>query len=166
MKVMKTLIGITKNINKLLTWTSGACLVFMVLLTCANIFFRIVWWPIKGTYEIMGLFGAVVTAFALGHTQITKGHVAVDVLVSRFSENSRRRIGMFNSIVCGAFFVLAGWQMALKAETLRRTGELTETLRIIYYPFTYAAAFGCIILSLVLLTDLIQLFASDKEGPK
>jgi len=163
---MKTLIGITKNINKLLTGLSGACLVFMVLLTCANIFFRIVWGPIKGTYELMGLFGAVVTAFALGHTQITKGHVAVDVLVSRFSEKRKRLVGIFNSVVCGAFFVLAGWQMALKAETLRRTGELTETLRIIYYPFTYAAAFGCIILSLVLVTDLIQLVASDKEEPK
>jgi TRAP-type C4-dicarboxylate transport system permease small subunit len=163
---MNTLIRVTKDLNRLLTWLSGACLVFMVLLTCANIFFRIVWGPIKGTYELMGLFGAVVTAFALGHTQITRGHVAVDVLVNRFSQKSKRFIGMFNSVVCCAFFLLAGWQMGVKAETLRKTGELTETLRIIYYPFTYAAAFGCIVLSLVLLTDLIQLFATEKGGSR
>ena len=51
-----------------------------------------------------------------------------------------------------------------EAITVMRTGEVTETIRIIYYPFTLAVAFGCLVLSLVLLTDLLKAFASDREG--
>jgi hypothetical protein len=47
-----------------------------------------------------------------------------------------------------------------------RTGEVTETLRIIYHPFVYAVAAGCIALALVLLLDLFRLFAPAKEKPR
>ncbi|RPJ16478.1 MAG: TRAP transporter small permease subunit, partial [Desulfobacteraceae bacterium] len=69
-------------LNSLLNFIGGIFLVAMIILTCGNIFFRIVWVPIPGTYELMGLFGAIVTAFALGQTQSRRGHVAVDVLVN------------------------------------------------------------------------------------
>jgi len=45
--------------------------------------------------------------------------------------------------------------------TLRTSGEVTETLRIIYYPFTYGVALGCFLLSLVLLVELSALFFSE-----
>ena len=44
-----------------------------------------------------------------------------------------------------------------------KTGEVTETLRIIYYPFTYVVAFGCLVLALVMLTDLLKNLLSPKE---
>ncbi len=43
-----------------------------------------------------------------------------------------------------------------------RVGELSETLRIIYYPFTMAVALGCLILCLALFTDF-QKPVSPKE---
>ena len=61
------------------------------------------------------------------------------------------------------FFGIAAWQINKYATTLLVTGEVTETLRIIYYPFTYGVAFGIALLSLVFLTDLLKsLF--QKEG--
>ncbi|MGA9178233.1 MAG: TRAP transporter small permease, partial [Desulfobacterales bacterium] len=59
---------------------------------------------------------------------------------------------------------VAAWQIAVKATTLMNTGEITETLRIIYYPFTYGVAFGCAALSLVLFTDLVRFFFMEKGG--
>jgi hypothetical protein len=59
------------------------------------------------------------------------------------------------------FFILAGWQIAKLANTLRTSGEVTETLRIIYYPFTYGVAIGCFLLSLVLAVELAKLVFSD-----
>ncbi len=150
-------------LNKLLTFIGGSFLVAMVLLTCANIFSRNIWVPIKGTFELMGFFGAIVTAFALGHTQLNKGHIAVDVLVTKFSERTRKFLQFINNSVCTVFFGIAAWQIAVKATTLRNTGEITETLRIIYYPFTYAVAFGCLVLALVMLTDLLKSLIPQKE---
>jgi TRAP-type C4-dicarboxylate transport system permease small subunit len=125
---------------------------------------RIAWIPIKGTFELMGFFGAIVTAFALGHTQLSKGHIAVDILVDRFSNKTRKITGIINCALCCVFFVIAAWQIAIKATTLWRTGEVTETLRIIFYPFTYAVAVGCAVLALVLLVELFKTVFPGKEG--
>jgi hypothetical protein len=53
------------------------------------------------------------------------------------------------------FFAIVSWQIAKYATTLVKTGEITETLRIVYYPFTYGVALGCAVLSLVFLSDLL-----------
>jgi TRAP-type C4-dicarboxylate transport system permease small subunit len=143
---------------------AGLFLGAMIFLTCANIFFRIVWIPIQGTFELMGYFGAVLTAFALGYTQIGKGHIAVDVLVLGFSERVRRALGAVNSFVCMIFFALVTWQITKYATTLLKTGEVTESLQIIYYPFTYAVAFGCAVLALVFLTELLISLFPKKEN--
>ena len=123
-----------------------------------------VWVPVKGTYELMGFFGAIVAAFALGYTQVSKGHIAVDILVDRFSSKTRKITGIINCAACAGFFIIAAWQLAIKATTLWKTGEVTETLRIIFYPFTYAVAVGCAVLALVLLLELVRAVIPGKEG--
>ena len=67
---------ITHVLNKILIWGAGSFLGAMILLTCANIFLRLVWVPVRGAFELMGFFGAIVTSFALGYTQIKRGHIA------------------------------------------------------------------------------------------
>jgi TRAP-type C4-dicarboxylate transport system permease small subunit len=160
---MYSLEKINQALNRLLVFIGGFFLVAMIVLACANIFSRLVWVPIRGTFELMGYFGAVVTAFALGYTQRQKGHIAVDVLVNTFSQKTQRIIRIINHLIGTVFFAIAAWQISIKATTLLRTGEVTETLRIIYYPFTYAVALGCIVLALVLFTDLLKLFTTEKE---
>lgn len=135
-------------------------MVAMILMTCANIISRLLGTPIKGTFELMGYFGAVATAFALGYTQIKKSHISVDILVNRFSAKTRIILNGINNIICSLFFGMAGWQVARWAATLRETGEVTETLRIIYYPFTYGVALGCLLIALVLLVDFLKLFST------
>ena len=160
---MRFLDKLNQVLIRLLTVIGGFFLVAMVLLICANILSRNVWVPIKGTFELMGFFGAIVTAFALGYTQENKGHIAVDVLINTFSARTRKLLQTINNGVCAAFFGIAAWQIAVKATTLMKTGEVTETLRIIYYPFTYAVAFGCLVLALVMLTDLLKSLLPPKE---
>ena len=153
---MDVLDKIVRVLNQVLIYLAGLILASMITLTCANIFLRIVWLPIKGTFELMGYSGAVVMAFALGMTQAKKGHIAVDILVQRFPKWSQRTLTGINCILCTIFFAVVSWQIAKYATTLFRTGEVTETLRIIYYPFTYGVAFGCSVLSLVFFTELLR----------
>ena len=160
---MEILNRISRFLNRLLIWIAGFFLVGMIVLTCANILFRLVGMPIKGTFELMGFFGAVVAAFALGYTQTQRNHISVDVLINTFSKTTRKVIDVVNQSICFFFFCVAAWQIAIKATTLMNTGEVTETLRIIYYPFTYGVAFGCAVLSLVLLVDLAKSFYPEEE---
>ena len=147
--------------NHAFIFVAGTFMVAMILITCTNIFSRLVWVPVKGTFELMGFFGAVVTAFALGYTQAKKAHISVDILVNRFPKRVQKILNGINSVICMIFFALAGWQIAKLGNTLRTTGEVTETLRVIYYPFTYGVALGCFLLSLVLLVELAELFFSE-----
>ena len=147
---------LNKTLNNVLMWLAGCLLAFMIILTCANIFCRLVWLPIRGTFELMGYFGAVITAFALGYTQIKKGHIAVDIVVLGFSPRVRSILNAINCAICLAFFVVVGWQIWRYATNLWRTGEVTETLRIVYYPFTYAVAVGCFALAFVFLVELLN----------
>ncbi|MDZ7666958.1 MAG: TRAP transporter small permease [Desulfotignum sp.] len=160
---MELLSRINKYVNMALTLTGGVFLVGMILLTCANIFIRQFFVPIPGTFELMGYAGAVVTAFALGYTQFTNGHISVDVLVNAYPKPIKRLISVISHGVCCVFFGLAAWHVMQKALVLMRVGELSETLRIIYYPFTLAVAFGCLVLCLALITDFLKALFPPKE---
>jgi TRAP-type C4-dicarboxylate transport system permease small subunit len=80
---------ISRFLNHLMLVIAGAFMVAMVLLTCSDIFLRLIWVPIRGSVELVGYFSAVVTAFALGYTQMRKGHTSVDVVVNLFPRSSR-----------------------------------------------------------------------------
>jgi TRAP-type C4-dicarboxylate transport system permease small subunit len=159
---MKVLEKISDILNRFMIVLAGIFLAAMILMTCMNIFSRLFWSPIKGTYELMGYFGAMVTAFALSYTQLKKAHIAVDVLVGQFSQKTKLILQGFNCLVCTIFFSIAGWQINKLARTLWLTGEVTETLRIIYYPFTYGVALGCCLLALVLLVEFLKLVFTSK----
>lgn len=153
-------------LNRLLMAVAGCFLGALILLTCANIFLRLVWVPIQGTFELMGYFGAVLTAFALGYAQIRRGHIAVDILVLGFSRKTQRILRFINAVVCMLFFGLVTWQISKYGTTLWITGEVTETLRIIYYPFTYCVALGCAALALVFLTESLAILFPPPESEK
>ena len=93
-----------------------------------------------------------------------RGHISVDVLVNSFSKKARTLLTAANNSICVIFFSLAAWQMMVKAATLFRTGEVTETLRIVYYPFTIAVAVGCLALVLELVVGLLTMTRSQKGG--
>jgi TRAP-type C4-dicarboxylate transport system permease small subunit len=161
---MERLEKINETLNLALIWIAGFFMAAMIFLTCANIALRLVWVPISGTYELMGYCGALVTAFALGYTQIKKGHVAVDVLVHRFSRRTKKILEAVNNFILMIFFSVVAWQIAKYGIVLWKTGEVTETLRIVYYPFAFAVAFGCLTLVLAFVVQLLTTVLPEKES--
>jgi TRAP-type C4-dicarboxylate transport system permease small subunit len=153
-------------LNRILMAIGCGLLIVMIFLTCGNIFLRTLWVPIQGTYELMGYIGAVLTAFALGYTQLHRGHISVDLLVLGFSPKIQRVLEAINGIVCMVFFGLVAWRVARYGTNLWETGEITETLRIVYYPFVYAVALGCATLALIFLTDFLRSFSPPPEKEK
>jgi len=159
---MVALEKISNALNQILLWIAGLFLIAMIAMTGANIVSRLFGLPIRGTFELMGYFGAVVTAFALGYTQIKGGHIAVDIVVLRFSEKTQRILHAVNHLICMGFFVIVAWQVSKYATTLWETGEVTETLQIVYYPFTYAVALGCLILAFTFFVDILKSITGDQ----
>jgi TRAP-type C4-dicarboxylate transport system permease small subunit len=157
---------ISRFLNRVLMGIAGLFMVGMVLLTCSDVLLRLVWVPIRGSVELVAYFSAIVTAFALGYTQMRRGHTSVDVVVSLFPNKLKRFLSSINSLICMAFFALVAWRIARWSTTIWETGEVSETLRVVFDPFSEGVALGCFVLSLVFLTDLVRSLRPQKEIKK
>lgn len=148
-----------KVLNRWLNWAAGGALVAMMLLACGNMITRVPGYPIKGTYELVGFFAALVAAFALGYTQLQKGHTRVDILTSRLPLRAQVIIDIIVHFFSMVLFVLLTWRVAVFARSYWSAGEVSETLNIIFYPFTYGVALSCAFIALVLLLDFLKSLA-------
>lgn len=149
-------------LNRILIAVAGVVLVGMMAIASSNVILRSFGYPLKGTFELMGFFGSIIAAFALGRTQISREHIAVDVLVRLFPQKLKLLLNGLSYLIGMLFFVVAGWQTARWGTNLWRVHELSETLRIVYFPFIYCVSLGCMIIALVFLIDLLKLVTSHE----
>lgn len=160
--VIGTLEKISNVLNKWFVWVGGVALLLMIGIACANMLLRPLGSPLKGAYELVGFLGAMTVAFALGYAQITRSHIAVDILATHYSKLTQRVMNVISSFLCTIFFVLVAWQTAVFATTIWKRGETSETLRIIYHPFVYLVALCCLLLAFVLFIDFLKSLAPEK----
>jgi TRAP-type C4-dicarboxylate transport system permease small subunit len=142
---------------------AGIAMVGLMLLASGNVILRMFGMPFAGTYELVGFLGALVIAFALGETQRRKDNVVVDIVSAGYRPVAARLTDAMQYLVTIAFFSIVAWRVFAYAGKVRETGELSETLKIIYHPVIYAVAFGFAMLALNLLVDLAAGLAAPKE---
>ena len=148
-------------LNRWLSWVAGGFLVAMMLLTVANMFLRAIpgCSPFVGTSEAVCFLAALVAAFALGYTQLEKGHTRVDILMSRFPPRAQSIIDSSMFLIGMGLFGVATWRLVLLANRYWELGSLSETMYIIFFPLIYAVALSCALLCLVLLLDFLKSLA-------
>jgi TRAP-type C4-dicarboxylate transport system permease small subunit len=56
------------------------------------------------------------------------------------------------------FFSLIAWQCVIYANELRRSGEVSLTLELPFYPFVYGISFSAVVVCFILLSDLFKSF--------
>lgn len=156
--LIRFLDSLSSRASTVLAVLAGIVLVATMVLACANMVMRAVATSIPGTVELVGFFGAVLTAFSLGYAQMLKGHIAVGILAERFPKRMRTFLDGVQHLASGLFFGWAAWETARWGGSLISTGELSETLRIIYHPFVFCAALGCAVITFVLLVDALKAF--------
>ncbi|HOO38685.1 MAG TPA: TRAP transporter small permease [Deltaproteobacteria bacterium] len=146
------------RIAERVNWVAAAAVVFMMLITTADVIMRAFRHPILGTYEIVGFTGVVVIAFSLPYTSIQKGHIAVEFLVQRLPWLARVIINIINAFISIVLFAVIAWQCAKYAETMKISGEVSSTLQMPTYPFLYGISFGCLLLCVVLFIEFLRQF--------
>jgi TRAP-type C4-dicarboxylate transport system permease small subunit len=134
----------------------GVSLLALTLLATMNVALRIFRVPVSGTYEIVSFLGAVVTAGALGYTQKRKDHIVVDILSDRFPARVKRVLDRVSYALTLVFFSIVSWQTFVYGKRMMQTGEVSETLKIAYYPFVFFVCLGFAVLTLTILLDLVE----------
>lgn len=152
-------------LRKGLMVAGGVALLALTLLATANVGLRIIRAPVSGTYEIVSFLGAIVTAGALGYTQKRKDHIVVDILSDRFPAPVKRTLDGVSHAVTMVLFAIVSWRTFAWGRQLMQTGELSETLKIAYYPFVFVASLGFAALALTLLIDLSETIWPRRDRP-
>lgn len=160
---MRGLIRFTGWSSKLLNWVAGWSLVGMMFLTCADIILRLFRRPILGTYEIVGFLGAMVAGLAIAQTTLDRGHVAVQVVVTRFSPRVQEIIYLITHLLSIFLFALLAWECVRYGNDFRASGEVSLTLRLPFYPVVYGIALSAIVVCLVLFVDILQVLTKRAE---
>ncbi|NIS62484.1 MAG: TRAP transporter small permease subunit [Proteobacteria bacterium] len=135
---------------------AGCSLLAMMGLTVADVILRSFRRPILGTYEIVGLMGAIVIAFAMPYTTLQRGHVAVGIVVSSLSPSAQAIINLVTRTLSIILFALIAWECSRYGNDLKAAGEVSMTLRLPFYPILYGIAFAAAVVCLVIASRIIQ----------
>ncbi|MBN2034295.1 MAG: TRAP transporter small permease [Deltaproteobacteria bacterium] len=143
---------------------SSISLVFMMLVVVVHVVGRNLFnAPLYGGVEIISLSGVVLISFALGYTQLQKGHIAVEVLVTRLPESLRIPLAVFAlvaSLITGALLIWGAidyfWDAIIKR------GSYTLVLHLPSAPFRFVWVLGCAALWGYFLYDFIQILRRVK----
>ena len=147
-------------LNEGLAWAAAALLGAMMLFSVTDMVMRGFGVTVAGSYEVIGWLSAVAMALALGTVQRHKGHVAMELVVVKMGRRSRALTEALMALISLALFAVVAFYVARYGRVLHETGSLSETLRIIVYPWVYVVSLGCAGLTLALLVDFLRSVAA------
>lgn len=154
---MSNIERIINTISRWINWIAATALIAVMCVVVINVvgrgFFET---PLKGTVDLVSLFGGVVLGWAIAYTQVKKGHITIEILVERFSKTTQNIISVVVYAISMLLFAIITWQTVKFGIKTFEVGELSEVIRIPETPFVAVVAIGCLMLTLVLLIDLIK----------
>ena len=144
-------------VSRFLHWIGRFVLILMVLITVVDVFLRYVFnKPIVGSYELTEFMMAILVFGSVAYTMAVKGHVCVDLVISRFSERTQALLECITSLLAFVLFGIATWRNVIHAGTAMNRNDVSAELFIPISPFILFVAIGIAVLTLVLFVQFIQ----------
>lgn len=160
---MDAFLSRVSGICRLLNGIGGVSLTFLMLLTVADVILRAFRRPILGAYELVAFSGAVVIGFSIPLTSWMRGHIYVDFFILRFSQKVRNAFHLITRFLVIGLFFLIGWNLIKYGIDLYKSGEVSLTLQMPFYPIVCGVGFSCFIQCLVVLCDILKIFRGEYE---
>lgn len=145
--------------NRFMVYTAAAGLFGMMIITVIDVVGRYAFnHPLMGAYELVGYLMAIAGPWAIGYSQIQKGHIRVDFILRRLPQNVQSVITSIAYFIGAFVFSVLCWRMIVLAQYYfgLKHGNTTDTMRIPISPFIIIVAIGLAMLALVLLFDLLR----------
>ncbi len=142
---------------------AGVSLTFLMFLTIADVVLRSFRRPIVGTYELVALSGAVAIGFAVPFTSWTRGHIFVDFFIGKLPKRLRDAFNIATRCLGLGLFLMIGWNMVKYGTSLLRSGEVSLTLQLPFYPVAYGLGAACFLQCVVLFCDILKVLGGEYE---
>jgi TRAP-type C4-dicarboxylate transport system permease small subunit len=159
---MNALSAVARVLSRFMYVIAGIALAGSMFLTVADVILRQFKVPIVGTYELVGLLGAVVVGFAIPQTSRLQGHVIMDFVTSKLPQSWTKPFHVLTRILAIFTFAIIAWELWALGNDLRKSGEVTLTLQLPFYPVAYGIALCCLVECLVLFVDIWEKREEEK----
>jgi TRAP-type C4-dicarboxylate transport system permease small subunit len=162
-KSMNGFIKSVEFLSRFFNIIAGVSLTFLMLLTITDVILRGFNMPIVGTYELVALAGAVVIGFSMPLTALLRAHIYVDFLIARFSKTVRNGFNIATRSLVILLFLLIGWNLLQFGSDLQKSGEVSLTLQMPFYPIAYGVGICCFIQCLVTVCDIVKILGGTYD---
>ena len=115
--------------------------------------------PVKGSVELVELMMIIVVFLAVAYTASQRGHVAIELVSTRLPKRVQSILDVFTSFLSLVFIVLIIWRSILRGITMWQDHHVTIVLGIPIFPFLYIIAFGCALLAIILIANILDSLA-------
>jgi TRAP-type C4-dicarboxylate transport system permease small subunit len=160
---MKRFLSAVYRIDVTFHVISGITLAFMMVVTLLDVVMRNLGHPIVGTVEIISFSGSVVVGFAIPYASWKKAHVYVDLLVEKLSPRNKIIMAAITRCMGIALFVFIGYNFIVYGRDLLRTGEVSASFKLPYYPIAFGLSLSCFLQSITLFCDLVRTIQGGKQ---
>jgi TRAP-type C4-dicarboxylate transport system permease small subunit len=153
---MKNLMAVVIKGDKLLFAAAGAVLALMIILTLGDVILRNFGHPITGSMEIIQYAGSIVFSFSIPYATWIGAQVAVDLITQKLNPKNKKMIQTITRAIGILLFLFVSYNFFKYGLDVKRTGELTASFKIPYYPFCFAISLSFLFQSLTIGCDLIK----------
>ncbi|MBP8625131.1 MAG: TRAP transporter small permease [Syntrophorhabdaceae bacterium] len=160
---MTAILWFSEKLSKLMNVIACIALTFIMLLTVADVVLRLFGHPIIGTFEMVGMGGAVAMGFGIPLTSWMRGHIFVDFFVLKMPKAGQNIINTITRLMSIVLFFLVGYNLMIYATDLYRSGEVSLTIKLPFYPIAYGMGICCFVECLVLICDIIKIIGGKYE---
>lgn len=158
-----------KNYNKFMeiinSWlqnVAAVVLFIIMLLVIANILLRPFAMAVPGVFDLVVILTPVTISLSLAYCAVKDGHVAVSMLVDKFSKRVQNIIDFTMGIISTVALLIATLYVVQRAAIMQQNNEVTTTILIPFAPFILLIAVGVGMLALVVFGKVLNIFV--KEG--
>jgi TRAP-type C4-dicarboxylate transport system permease small subunit len=155
--MLKQITRFNETVSLGFEWVGLVAFVFMMVLTTVDVIgAKLFLKPVPGSLDLMMIAQLIAMGFALSASYIGKRHVQVEFFVPLMPKTTQRISALMVQSLVLFLFIVMTWQLFVYGHDLKVYGEVSATIRIPLYPFTYAAALAFIPACLVALVKWVE----------
>jgi TRAP-type C4-dicarboxylate transport system permease small subunit len=160
---MEKLKRLVSRLSQFMGVIAGTTLVFVMLLTVLDVILRYFGHPIIGVYDLVSLGGGIVIGFSMPLAAERKVHVFMEMALQANSRTGKRVLRLLTRLIVFGISFLVAWNLIRLGLGFRETGEVSLTIKIVYYPIALGLGICFFIQMLVILVEILEGFSGTEH---
>jgi TRAP-type C4-dicarboxylate transport system permease small subunit len=153
--------ALVRRVSGILNIIAGVALTLMMFLTVTDVGLRVGGHPIVGTYEIVALTLAIVIGFGIPQLSLDGGHVYMEFGLDKMSLRAQTIMKTFTRLLCIGLFIFMGYNLFSVGAEFHASGEVSQTLRLPFFPVAYGVGVCCFLECVVLILEIGTLWRGE-----